>query len=187
MVWLVCVALTDELPDELPFGYHKVITGVGKVNAAIALSQAMIEHKDIDGVINQGTAGGFESAHKGQLLSVASVLERDMDCTGLGLDPYVTFGEREATIATSNGHGVVCGTGDSFGPAAADYDIVEMEAYALAKVCMTYKLPFLCYKYISDISTDQDAHEQWQENVARGGNAFLQLLSLEVFHESFKN
>ena len=177
MVWLVCVALTDEVPEELPSGYQKVITGVGKVNAAIALSQAVAQYEGIDGVINYGTAGGFETTHKGQLLSVGSVLERDMDCTGLGLDPYVTFGEREATIATGNGHGVVCGTGDSFGPAAAEYDIVEMEAYALAKVCQTHQLPFLCYKYISDISSDLDAHEQWQENVARGGKAFLQLLS----------
>lgn len=179
MVWLVCVALTDELPEVLPSGYQKVITGVGKINAAIALSKAVIQHKDIDGVINYGTAGGFESAHKGQLLSVASVLERDMDCTGLGLDPYVTFGEQQAIIATSNKQGVVCGTGDSFGPAVADYDIVEMEAYALAKVCQAHKLPFLCYKYISDISSDQDAHEQWQDNVARGSQAFLQLLPLE--------
>ena len=179
MVWLVCVALMEELPEKLPSGYQKVITGVGKVNAAIALSQAVVQYKDIDGVINYGTAGGFETAHKGQLLSVASVLERDMDCTGLGLEPYVTFGEREAIIATSNGHGLVCGSGDSFGPAAADYDIVEMEAYALAKVCQVHQLPFLCYKYISDISSDQDAHQQWQENVARGSQAFLQLLPLD--------
>ena len=179
MVWLVCVALMDELPEKLPCGYQKVITGVGKVNAAIALSKAINQFENIQGVINYGTAGGFESAHKGQLLSVASVLERDMDCTGLGLDPYVTFGEEQVFIATSNEEGVICGTGDSFGPAAADYDIVEMEAYALAKVCQAHELPFLCYKYISDISSDHDAHEQWQDNVARGSKAFMQLLPLE--------
>jgi len=180
MVWLVCVALVEELPDELPAGYQKVITGVGKVNASIALCQAVQQYENIDGVINYGSAGGFEEPHKGQLLSVASVLERDMDCTGLGLAPYVTFGEQQALIKTRNGHGVVCGTGDLLGPAAADYDIVEMEAYALAKVCQAYKLPFLCYKYISDISSDDNAHEQWQDNVARGSTAFLQLLPLAL-------
>ena len=180
MVWLVCVALVDELPDKLPSGYQLVITGVGKINASIALSQAVHQYEDIQGVINYGTAGGFQESHKGQLLSIAGVLERDMDCIGLGLAPYVTFGEHQALIKTSNGQGVICGTGDSFGPASADYDIVEMEAYALAKVCQTHKLPFLCYKYISDISTDHDAHEQWQNNVARGGNAFLQLLPLAL-------
>lgn len=174
-MWLVCVALAEELPDELPAGYNKVITGVGKVNAAIALTDAL-SGNDVKGVINYGSAGGFQADHKGQLLSVASVLERDMDCTGLGLAPYVTFGEKEALIATANGAGVVCGTGDNFGPEAADYDIVEMEAYALAKVCAVHGKSFHCYKYISDISSDEDAHEQWQENVHRGAQAFMQLL-----------
>ena len=176
MVWLVCIALAEELPDPLPEGYRKVITGVGKVNAAMALSRMLVSNESIEGVINYGTAGGFERQHKGQLLSVASVLERDMDCTGLGLAPYMTFGETAALIHTNNGQGVICGTGDSFGPAAADYDIVEMEAYALAKVCQAFKQPFYCYKYVSDISTDTDAHQQWQANVARGARAFLQRL-----------
>jgi adenosylhomocysteine nucleosidase len=175
-MWLVCVALAEELPDELPTGYTKVITGVGKVNASIALAEALSNNDSVEGVINYGSAGGFQADHKGQLLSVSAVLERDMDCTGLGLSPYVTFGEKEALIATANGAGVVCGTGDSFGPQAADYDIVEMEAYALAKVCAAHNLAFHCYKYISDISSDEDAHEQWQENVHRGAEAFMQLL-----------
>lgn len=176
-MWLVCVALAEELPDELPAGYNKVITGVGKVNATIALADALSRNDNVEGVINYGSAGGFHADHKGQLLSVCAVLERDMDCTGLGLAPYVTFGEKEALIATANGAGVVCGTGDSFGPQAADYDIVEMEAYALAKVCATGNLSFHCYKYISDISSDEDAHEQWQKNVHRGAQAFMQLLA----------
>ena len=176
-MWLVCVALTEELPDDLPAGYQKIITGVGKVNAAIALAHALSSNDNVEGVINYGSAGGFQVRHKGQLLSVRAVLERDMDCTGLGLAPYVTFGEQEALITTANEQGVICGTGDNFGPEAADYDIVEMEAYALAKVCATHNKAFHCYKYISDISSDEDAHEQWQENVHRGAQAFMQLLA----------
>jgi len=176
MVWLVCVALPEELPLALPDGYQKLITGVGKVNASIALCAELSTNQKVDGVINYGTAGGFMEQHKGQLLPVAKVLERDMDCTGLGLAPYVTFGEHEVNIETQNASGVICGTGDSFGPAASAYDIVEMEAYALAKVCHKYDQPFYCYKYISDISSDADAHTQWQANVARGGEAFLEVL-----------
>lgn len=182
MVWLVCVALVEELPEPLPKGYNKLITGVGKVNAALILSRALTSQPAIAGVINYGTAGGFKRQHKGQLLSVTSVLERDMDCTGLGLPPYMTFGETVALIHTHNGQGVVCGTGDSFGPADADYDIVEMEAYALAKVCQAFKKPFYCYKYISDISTDSDAQEQWQANVDQGAKAFLQRLTAGDCH-----
>lgn len=176
-MWLVCVALQEELPDALPAGYDKLITGVGKVNAAIALAEALASRDEVVGVINYGSAGGFQAEHKGQLLSVRAVLERDMDCIALGLAPYVTFGEQEALIKTANGQGVVCGSGDNFGPQAADYDIVEMEAYALAKVCVGRSLPFYCYKYISDISSDEDAHEQWQANVHRGAQAFMQLVN----------
>ena len=174
---LICIALAVELPDDLPPGYEKLVTGVGKINAALALTQKLAQRTDITQVINYGTAGGFEQHHKGQLLSVSQVLERDMDCTALGLAAYVTFGETQVLINTANANGVICGTGDSFGPASGDYDIVEMEAYALAKVCAAMQLPFYCYKYISDISSDGDASDQWQDNVHKGTQAFMAVLA----------
>ena len=47
---------------------------------------------------------------------------------------------------------VVCGTGDTFATARSkiDCDIVDMEAYAIAKFVKKYEVEFLCYKYISD-------------------------------------
>ena len=47
MVWLVCIALAEELPEPLPQGYRKVITGVGKVNAAMALSTILASDEPI--------------------------------------------------------------------------------------------------------------------------------------------
>ena len=48
-----------------------------------------------------------------------------------------------------------------------------MEAYALAKVATKFKIPFDCYKYISDSDSDgEDQGDQWRENVSKGAGLF---------------
>jgi adenosylhomocysteine nucleosidase len=42
-----------------------------------------------------------------------------------------------------------------------------MEAYALAKVCYLYDVPFISFKYISD-GADEGANNDWEENVGKG-------------------
>ena len=46
-------------------------------------------------------------------------------------------------------------------------NIVDMEAYALAKVCYRYSVPFISFKYITD-DADGDAGGDWEENVGKG-------------------
>ena len=60
----------------------------------------------------------------------------------------------------------VCGTGDRFevGPPKLDCDLVDMEAYAIAKVCRKMNVEFTAVKYITDGSDDQ-AHKDWFENL----------------------
>ena len=148
---LVVIALEQELPGSLPSGYKKLVTGVGKVNATIALTTELCYNTTYTKVINFGSAGGSE-ALKGQLVGVSAVIERDMDCTPLGLPLYVSPGDEEQMIITQTKHDslFVCGTGDSFylhGEAEnKDYDIVDMESYALATVCKDYEIPFRCFK-----------------------------------------
>ena len=133
---LVVIALEQELPGSLPSGYKKLVTGVGKVNATIALTTELCYNTTYTKVINFGSAGGSE-ALKGQLVGVSAVIERDMDCTPLGLPLYVSPGDEEQMIITQTKHDslFVCGTGDSFSVPHINYQICEMEAYALAKVC----------------------------------------------------
>ncbi|MCX7978034.1 MAG: 5'-nucleosidase, partial [Bdellovibrionaceae bacterium] len=59
-----------------------------------------------------------------------------------------------------------CGTGDNFevGPSRMDCDLVDMEAYSLAKVCRRLHRDFVCIKVISD-GADHRAHTDWQENL----------------------
>ena len=58
---LVVIALEQELPGSLPSGYKKLVTGVGKVNATIALTTELCYNTTYTKVINFGSAGGSEA------------------------------------------------------------------------------------------------------------------------------
>ena len=47
-----------------------------------------------------------------------------------------------------------------------------MEAYALAKVCHNFDVPFISFKYITD-GADEQAHEDWEANLADGIEQFI--------------
>jgi adenosylhomocysteine nucleosidase len=52
-----------------------------------------------------------------------------------------------------------------------EVDLVDMEAYALAKVCKLEGLKFRCFKYISD-NADENATSDWTENCKKGVKLF---------------
>jgi len=69
-------------------------------------------------------------------------------------------------------------TGDNFvtSPPEITSDAVDMEAYAIAKVCALEGVPFSCFKFITDLA-DKNAAEHWQENVRLGAKSFLDLIN----------
>ena len=71
------------------------------------------------------------------------------------------------------GRNATCGTGDCFVEDKSQYygEVVDMEAYALAKVCYLYDIPFISFKYITD-GADEQAHEDWEKNLADGIEEF---------------
>ncbi|MCH1501837.1 MAG: hypothetical protein L7S50_06135 [Litoricolaceae bacterium] len=168
---LIVVALEDELPTHLVAGWNVLYTGVGKVNAAIAATEAVLETRPIH-LINYGTAGALNPSITG-LNRVNHIVQRDMDVRSLGFElghtPFDTTGHIDL-----GGPGVSLGTGDHFvtTPPELVTDIVDMEAYALAKVARLFSIHFQCWKYISDNAND-DAADHWAENVAKGARAFV--------------
>ena len=168
---LIVVALEDELPTHLVAGWNVLYTGVGKVNAAIAATEAVLETRPIH-LINYGTAGALNRSITG-LNRVNHIVQRDMDVRPLGFElghtPFDTTGHIDL-----GGPGVSLGTGDHFvtTPPELVPDIVDMEAYALAKVARLFSIHFQCWKYISDNAND-DAADHWAENVAKGARAFV--------------
>ena len=171
---IVCVALEEELPFDLPPEFTKLVTGVGKINATYTLTEALAKTVGIKKVINYGSAGGLPNL-TGGLYGIDYFIERDMDCTALGCDQYVTYGETKVGAYTFNHddeYRLVCGTGDSFSQPNEDYQLVDMEGYALAKVCWNFHTPFYAYKYVSDSGDPDD----WEKNLHLGAKKFLKIL-----------
>ena len=162
------MAETKTMPESLKIRY----TGVGKVNAAI-VAAGVCAQADCTQVINYGTAGSLNAAMASQLVRVAQIHQRDMDArplAALGVTPF----EDDGGMIDLGGEGVSLSTGDNFvtAPPEVKSDIVDMEAYAIAKACRAAGKPFSCYKYITDLA-DADATRNWRDNVASGAALFL--------------
>jgi adenosylhomocysteine nucleosidase len=165
-------------------GIEVLYTGVGKVNAAIALTRRIArlrrEKRGPPLVVNFGTAGSANLPAQ-SLVACRRFVDRDMDVGALGFAPGVTPFDSlppvlEFPAAFPDLPEAVCGSGDSFSTAHAgfDSDVVDMEAYALAKACKLAGAEFACAKYVSD-SADENAAEHWQANVAGAADRFVAL------------
>ena len=176
---LIVSALEIETQGQLE-DYRVLHTGVGKVNATLELTKVLQKaHLHYlppmpKLVINYGTAGS-RKYQQGELVDCTKFVQRDMDVTGLGFIKYQTPFEKNIPIQLDYDHvdfnpigkKALCGSGDSFVQEETIGDVVDMEAYALAKVCKLYDVPFISFKYITD-GADGDAGIDWEENVGKG-------------------
>jgi adenosylhomocysteine nucleosidase len=165
-------------------GVEVLYTGVGKVNAAIALTRRLEAHRHAGEpaatVLNFGTAGSSRLPARA-LVACRRFVDRDMDVAALGFAPGETPFDAWPPVlefpAVFEGlPEAVCGSGDSFAtrPHAVDCDVVDMEAYALAKACLAAGAAFACAKYVSD-GADENAAQHWKENVAGAAQRFVAL------------
>lgn len=174
----VLVALESELPSALPAGYQVVYTGIGKINATYAALKTA-QRADCEAIVNYGTAGTLAAAHAGELLQIGVLHQRDMDARPLAALGETPLESRVAAAEIRLAQGEhSLSTGDNFvtAPPEIATDAVDMEAYAIAKVCALEGVPFSCFKFITDLA-DENAAEHWQANVSLGAQAFLALLS----------
>jgi adenosylhomocysteine nucleosidase len=165
-------------------GVPVLFCGVGKVNAAMALMKELSRYvhrgQPTPLVVNFGSAGS-RCHPSGMLLACHEFVQRDMDVGGLGFalgvtpydeaPPKLTFDPVFTQLPAA-----VCGSGDSFATShvEAACEVIDMEAYALAKVCRNEKARFACAKYVTD-GADHAAAEDWQRNVHKAAEEFLQL------------
>ena len=190
--------MNSELPDPLlvmalpiesqgvfeQAGVAVLYTGIGKINATHALTRRLAEYRHagrtLPLVINFGTTGShcFDT---GTIVACHQFIQRDMDVTGLGFELGVTpFEDLPALLefpavftALPNAR---CGSGDGFvtGGLTASCDVIDMEGYALAKVCRLENARFACAKYVTD-GADHSAGDDWQSNLPQAAAAFLAL------------
>ena len=182
--------LDDYFEDERQVLY----TGVGKVNATLKLTQRLhsshLHYLPLmpELVINYGTAGSRRSPI-GELVDCTKFIQRDMDVTGLGFMKHQTpfespngmvilyRTEPPSPLFNPIGKNYTCGTGDSFVESLekgdSNIDVFDMEAYALAKVCYHYDIPFISFKYITD-NANEYSHKDWEDNLSDGITEFME-------------
>lgn len=182
---LVVMALTAESDGVFEAaGVPVLYCGVGKVNAAIALTRELQRYahagRSPPQVVNFGSAGS--RVHPtGSLIACRKFVQRDMDVRGLGFALGVTpFDHAPAALEFEPQFehlpAAVCGSGDSFAMSASAVEcgVLDMEAYALAKVCWLEGARFACVKYVTD-GADHAAADHWRDNVHKAAEAFLDL------------
>lgn len=182
---LVAMALPVESAGRFEAaGVDVLYTGVGKVNAAIALTSRLARHRGERGgsplVVNFGTAGSHRIPAR-TLVACRRFVDRDMEVAALGyapgqtpFDPLPPMLEFPAVFPDLPE--AICGSGDSFAtrPHGVACEVVDMEAYALAKACCIEGATFACVKWVTD-NADENAARQWKENVAGAAELFLEL------------
>jgi adenosylhomocysteine nucleosidase len=182
---LVVMALAQESAGRFErAGVPVLYTGVGKVNAAYRLAcelqQRSARGQAVQVVLNLGTAGSV-GWPRGAVVACTRFIQRDMDASALGFRPGVTpFDPTPAELQ----HGpelpflpdARCASGDSFvtNAAADPGDVLDMEAFALARVCLGEGVRFACAKYVTD-GADADAAPDWTGGVRSGAEALLEV------------
>jgi adenosylhomocysteine nucleosidase len=183
--WLVVMALPIESQGVFEREHVPVLfSGLGKVNAAMTLARVLAEQRArgqvLPRVVNFGTAGSHHFT-TGTLVGCHRFVQRDMDVSALGFPlGHTPFEHHPAQLEFAPMFpqlpAGLCGSGDSFetGAARLHCEVIDMEAYALAKVCRVQGAVFGCAKYITD-GADHTAASDWQSNLPRAAAQFWDL------------
>lgn len=162
--------MKEEAPNLV--GMNIFYTGVGKVNAAITAAK-LIEFYKPRRVFNFGTAGGITTTHGG-IYKCTTFTQRDVILGGCvtGLQAALLHAPLVSGI-----DGLRLSTGDNFvtDPYSIDADLVDMEAFAIAKACELAGVEFICYKYVSDMA-DENAAEHFVDHVHKGEEHYIRIL-----------
>ena len=165
---LFLMAAEPEFGAELKSRFTPVWTGVGPVEATLVAAFSITEHRP-DLVISLGSAGSAV-LEQAEVYQVSSVSYRDMDASAFGFEKGVTpFLDQPKEILLpltidgipsarlSTGGNVVSGNAyDSI-----DADMVDMETYALMRVCQTLNVPLVGLRGISAGKSDVSKYEDW--------------------------
>ncbi|MYL33385.1 5'-methylthioadenosine/S-adenosylhomocysteine nucleosidase [Pontibacillus yanchengensis] len=177
-------------------------SGIGKVNAAMATS-ILHERYQPSHIINTGSAGGFAKELKvGDLIISSEVRHHDVDVTAFSYeygqvpdmpaayipDEKLVQVAEEATEELHDIHSVrgLIATGDAFmhDPARVEFvrskfpllQAAEMEAAAIAQVCVHYQTPFVIIRSLSDIAGKESSvsFDQYLATAAKHAATLIQ-------------
>jgi adenosylhomocysteine nucleosidase len=172
---LYVMAAPVEYGPHLKSRINPLMTGIGPVEAAIVVTEALTTLKAANRmpaiVVSLGSAGSAVLEQTG-VYQASSVSYRDMDASPLGFEPGITPlldlpatlelgpfvpGIPRATLST--GANVVSGAAyDRIGT-----DMVDMETYAVLRVCQRFTLPLIALRGISDGDRELQQLEDWRQ------------------------
>lgn len=162
---LLVFAHADEAECFADAGVAHLVTGVGKINAALALSQAILRPEAgaaaVDRVVVLGTAGAIsDEAKLDTVYQISGVVQHDYSLPSPKIVPA-----GETLIAET----AVIATGDVFvqndeqrdSIAALGATLVDMESYAYAVVCERLGVPLQLFKAPSDFADSSTTQDEW--------------------------
>lgn len=172
---LYVMAADAEYGQHLQALFRPVMTGVGPVEAAVSLTRLLTEFA-LDGrkpdlVVCLGSAGSA-ALEQAEVYQITSVAYRDMDASAFGFakgtTPFLDLpatvplpiripGVKEASLST--GANVVSGA--AYEAIAAD--LVEMETFAILRACMSFDIPLVGLRGISDGKAEVHHINDWTE------------------------
>lgn len=164
---VLLVSATRSEAQYVPDGARLLITGIGKIAATLSLTRLLAgpEGASVRLVINIGTAGALHDQHSGLYLP-STVFEHDLSADELAAMGYPVTHRWEIP----DGDGTVLASGDTFvadsdrrAALAADADLVDMEAAAIAQVSARFGVGCRLVKVVSD-TADESAMD-WPARV----------------------
>jgi adenosylhomocysteine nucleosidase len=192
---VLCVmAAEPEYGPALRARIRPLITGVGPVEAAAAVAQALAELRAEglpDLIVSLGSAGSRTLDHA-RVYRIASVSYRDMDASALGFPkgetPYpripavLPLAEGPVALPTTRlatGASVVSGAAYD----AVDADMVDMETFAVVRAAARFGVPVMGLRGVSDGRSDLSALEHWTDALAEVDQALA--AALDLLHDHF--
>lgn len=165
---LIVVALEQEA-RHFVVEHPVLVTGVGKVRAAVAVARLLASGSTPAQIVNVGTAGGLRPGVEGTH-EIGRVVQHDFDHEGV----LALTGRSDGPpldLPVRSGAGLVLATGDRFvaggeerARVARVADLVDMEGYAVAAAARAAGVPVRLVKHVSD-TADEEAARTWVEGV----------------------
>ena len=162
---MLVVALEEEAAHIHASDLPVLVTGVGKVNAAVAVSTILGDHSP-SRVVNLGTAGALRDGLAGTYV-IRSVIQHDLDdamlfrLTGLHVSEPIDVADDGLTLATGDTFVTDAVVRDRLARSA---DLVDMEGYAVARAARVAGVPVTVVKEVSD-AADDAAGRTWNDSV----------------------
>lgn len=166
-----------------PHGLPIMISGIGKVAAAVACHELIREHA-IDYLLNAGSCGALHDSPELEicrLVRIATAVEGDHTPFEKHLTPLPSAGRLAVDLPNV---GLVTSDKPVFDPRAKACfgrlgDVVDMEGAAIARTAALYDVPWDMIKGVSDPADNID-HDLLRRNIVRVSEKIAQVLFDEI-------